>query len=261
MTERPGSNGPTTSLCHATADDVLVRGRSLPRELIGKMSFTEMIWFQMLGSEPTPVQTAMLDACLVTLMEHGLTPTAIAARMTYTSAPEAMQGAVASGLLSVGSLFVGTMEGCGQLLARIVAAADRRAEARRIAVEHRDAGRRLPGLGHPVHHPVDPRTTALLALAETHGVRGRHCAALEHLVAAAREITGHAPAPNATGAIAAILADCGMPVEILRGVALISRCAGLVGHIHEEQREPAMHALWRGAEAAVPYHAPEEDDP
>ena len=240
---------PKTSLCHATADDIIVRGRSLPRELIGKLTFTEMIYFELTGREASPAQRAVLDACLVTLMEHGLTPSAIATRLTYGSAPEAMQGAVAAGLLGVGSTFVGSTEGCAELLARIAGAPDARAEAVAIA----RASQRIPGFGHPLHNPVDPRTVALLALARTHGLFGAHCAALEHLSAAVDAAAGHSIVVNATAAVAALIADAGLPIAILRGIALISRCAGLVGHIHEEQQTPAMRALWQGAEAAVPY--------
>lgn len=249
------SDSPTTALCEASADDIRIRGRSLPRELIGKVSFTEMMFFQILGRMPTPAQATVLDACLVALMEHGLTPTAVSARMTYTSAPEAMQGAVAAGLLSVGSLFVGTMEGCAHLLVRIAGGTP----AAEIVAEARAARRRLPGLGHPVHRPEDPRTTALMALAEQQGLRGAHCAALGALDRATEAALGRRLPPNATGAIAAILLDSGVPPEIMRGFALISRCAGLVGHIHEEQRRPAMRALWHGAEAAVPYRNPEDE--
>ncbi len=247
--------GPTTALCSTSATDILVRGKSLPRELIGTVSFTEMIWFQLLGIEPTAAQRALLDASLVTLMEHGLTPTAVTARMTYTSAPEAMQGAVAAGLLSVGSLFVGTMEGCGQLLDRIAVGDDMASVAVDIVREARATKLRLPGLGHPVHQPTDPRTEALFALAREHNVFGAHCRALEALASAAAEILGRPLPPNATGAIAAVMLDVGMPAGILRGLALISRCAGLVGHIHEEQQDPAMGAMWAAAEGAVPYRA------
>ena len=251
-----------TSLCHATPDDILVRGRSLPREILGKTTFTEMIYFHLTGRDPTPAQTAVLDACLVTLMEHGLTPTAISARLTYASAPEAMQGAVAAGLLGVGSLFVGTTEGCAELLARIAGAADPQAEARAIARASRETGARLPGFGHPLHRPVDPRTIALFAIARDHGGFGAHCAALDLLSAAVDAETGRAIPVNATGAVAALIADAGLPISILRGIALISRCAGLVGHIREEQTTPAMRALWEGAEAAVTYAPPstEEND-
>jgi citrate synthase len=249
----------TTSLCTSTADDIQVRGRSLPHELMGKLSFTEMIFFHLTGSDPTPAQTALLDACLVALMEHGLTPTAVSARMTYTSAPEAMQGAVAAGLLSVGSLFVGTMEGCAALLVEVARAEEPEVTARGLVREAREARRPLPGFGHPVHRPVDPRTVALLRLAEQHGVRGAHCDALELLERAVSDELGRSLPANATGAIAAVLTDAGLPPEILRGIALISRCAGLVGHIREEQLNPAMRELWHGAEQAVPYSPPEEN--
>jgi citrate synthase len=186
-------------------------------------------------------------------MEHGLTPSAVATRLTYGSAPEAMQGAVAAGLLGVGSVFVGASETCAKILARIVAAPDGVAEAKAIVDESRAAGTRLPGFGHPIHRPVDPRTVALFALARAQGAFGVHCVALEQLSAAVDAASGRAIPVNATGAIAALVADAGLPVEILRGIALISRCAGLVAHVREEQTSPAMRTLWEAADAAVPY--------
>src|SRR5882672_1368142 len=122
-TSPPGK--PTTTLATSTPEDVFIRGKSLCRELIGQVSFTEMMIFQMLGRMPSPAQVRVIDGCLVTIMEHGLTPSALATRLVYTSAPEAMQAAVAAGLLAVGSLFVGTTEGCGKLLARLLAAQSR----------------------------------------------------------------------------------------------------------------------------------------
>ncbi|MBX3274963.1 MAG: citryl-CoA lyase [Sandaracinaceae bacterium] len=253
MTDRP-----TTTLCHATPDDVVVHGRSLPRELIGEVSFTAMIYLHLTGREPSKAQVTLLDACLVTLMEHGLTPSAVATRLTYGSAPEAMQGAVAAGLLGVGSVFVGATEGAAALLSRIAAAGDPAAEAEAIVREAREAGARLPGFGHPLHRPQDPRTVALLSVARREGLFGAHAHALAHLERALAA-GGRALPANATAAIAAVLLDAGIPHEILRGVSLISRCAGLVGHVREEQLRPAMRALWSAAEAAVPYEPPEEE--
>lgn len=232
-----------TKLCEATADDIRIRGRSLPREILGRTTFTEMIFFHLTGRDASPGQVAVLDACLVALMEHGLTPSAIATRLTWGSAPEAMQGAVAAGLLGVGSTFVGSTEACAALLARIVAADDPDAEAAAIA----GVGARIPGFGHPLHRPVDPRTVALLAIAREQRIAGPHCEALERL---SNAVGRHVPA-NATAAVAAVLADAGLPPEILRGIALIARCAGLVGHVREEQESPAMRALWAGAEKAA----------
>lgn len=250
------SDRPKTSLCLATADDVVIRGRSLPREILGKTTFTEMLYFELTGRDATPAQTAILDACLVTLMEHGLTPSAVATRLVYGSAPEALQGAVAAGLLAVGSTFVGSTEGCAALLARIVASADREAEAAAIVRDARARGERLPGFGHPVHRPVDPRTTALLAIARAEGLHRAHCEALAILSAAVDGAAGKAIPVNATAAVAALVLDAELPVEVLRGIAVISRAAGLVGHVLEERRAPAMRALWEAAEAAVPYDPP-----
>jgi citrate synthase len=253
----------TTGIATSTAEDVFIRGKSLCKELMGRLGFTEMMVFQMLGRLPSPAETRLIDACLVALMEHGLTPSALAARLVYSSATEAMQSAVAAGLLAVGSTFVGTMEGCGKLIARVLAAGDgpgddaaRAAEARRIAEEHRKARAPLPGFGHPIHKPDDPRSLRLLELAREEGLAGRHVAAVETLSRAVDQVYGKHITLNATGAIAAVLGDCGVPGEILRGFALIARCAGLVGHVHEEQQRPAMRAIWESADRAVPYDGP-----
>src|SRR4051794_28276598 len=160
----------TTAIATSTVEDVFIRGKSLCKELLGKLSFTEMMFFQMLGRTPTPQQARIVDACLVALMEHGLTPSALATRLVYSSATEAMQAAVAAGLLAVGSRFVGTMDECGRLLVRLVAAgAGLDEEARRIAAEHKAARTPVPGFGHPLHKPDDPRSIRLLALAREEG--------------------------------------------------------------------------------------------
>lgn len=245
---------PTTSIATHTNDDIYIRDKSLCSELIGKLTFTEMIVFQMLGRVPTAAETAMIDACFVTLMEHGLTPSALATRLIYSSAPEAMQAGVAAGLMGVGSVFVGTMEGNAQLLLEIVNdPAGIEAAATRIAEEHRAARKPLPGFGHHLHKPDDPRPIRLFQLAEEHGQSGTYIAALKALGAAIDRVYGKHITINATGAIAAVLMDCGVPAEILRGFALITRCAGLVGHVREEQEKPSMRTIWETSEAAIAY--------
>lgn len=238
-----------TRICTATTDDVFVRGKSLTKDLIGKISFTQMTYFQVTGRMPTEPQTAVLDACLVTLMEHGLTPSALATRLVYGSTPEAAQSAIAAGLLAVGSVFVGTVEGCAANLALIVAGAD----PRKIAEEHRTDRRPLPGFGHPQHKPDDPRSPVLLGIADAKGISGAHVTALRALANAVDDVYGRHITINATGAIAAVLADAGIPASIMRGFAVLARCAGLVGHVAEEQADPAMRAIWDAAERAVPY--------
>lgn len=245
---------PTTSLSHSDAQRIFVRGANLVDELIGRVSFTEMFYLELTGRRPAPAQTALLDAVMVTLMEHGLTPSAIATRLIYDSAPENLQGAVAAGLLGVGSTFIGTMEGCAALLAEIREAPEGApARARAIAERHRAAGRPVHGFGHPLHKPDDPRALRLLALAEEHGLAGAHVAALRTLAAAVDDVYGRHLTINATGASAALLGEIGLPQPILRGVAVASRAAGLVGHVLEERHKPAARHIWRLVEAGVPY--------
>jgi citrate synthase len=165
-----------------------------------------------------------------------------------------MQAAVAAGLLGVGSSFVGTVEGCATLLDRMLTSASGMdAEAKRIAEEHRAEKRPVPGFGHPVHKPDDPRSLVIFHVAREQGVAGPRIQALEALSGAVDAAFHKHVTINATGAVAAALGDAGIPSEILRGFAIIARCAGLVGHVHEEQHDPAMKAIWEAAEKAVPY--------
>jgi citrate synthase len=171
----------TTSISTHNNDDIFIRDKSLCNDLIGKLGFTEMLFFQILGRAPTAAECTVVDACLVTLMEHGLTPSALATRLVYSSATESMQGAVAAGLLSVGSLFVGTMEGAAALIKRILSADDVDAEAVAIAREHKAAKKPLPGFGHHMHKPDDPRSIRLFEVAKEQGVSGKHIAAIKAL--------------------------------------------------------------------------------
>lgn len=248
-------NKPTTRLCTHSTDAITVRGADLVDELIGELSFTEMTYFTITGRRPTSAQTRILDAVLVTLMEHGLTPSAIATRMIYGSTPESLQAGVSAGLLAVGSVFVGTMEGCAGLIERILAAPDGEATAREIADEYRSARKPIPGFGHHMHKPDDPRTPKLFALAESEGVPGHHIAALRTLSAAVDERFGKHITVNATGAIGALLGEIEIPTAIMRGIAVISRSAGLVAHIAEEQQTPSMRYMWDLVEENVPYEA------
>ncbi len=249
-----GSAKPTTKIAHHTTDAIFVRGANLVDDLIGKLTFTEMMYFQLLGTRPTPAQTKILDAVLVTLMEHGVTPSAIAARMIYDSCPEAIQAAVAAGILGVGSTFIGTMEGCAKNLEEILAAPEgERERAKAIATRLRAAKQPIPGFGHPLHKPDDPRSPRLLAIAEEAGVPGRHIRALRMLAVEVDAAWGRHLTINATGAIAALLGEIGVPQPVMRGVAVVSRAAGLVGHIREEQLEPSARYLWDLAYENVPY--------
>jgi citrate synthase len=201
---------------------------------------------------------------LVTLMEHGLTPSAIATRLTYHSAPEALQAAVAAGLLNVGSQFVGTMENAAKLLMQLLQDDDGfEAAARREIRALRAAKRPLPGFGHHLHKPDDPRTARLfeIALAQE-GIDGIYIDAMQRLSAIVDEELDRHLTINATGAVAAVLLEIGVEPEIMRGFSVISRAAGLVAHIREEQTEPTARHIWDVVEHTVPYvgDAPVDED-
>jgi len=247
---------PKTSIARSDSKAIYIREADLVNELIGELTFTEMTLFHLYGRKPTRAETRVLDAVLVTLMEHGITPSVIATRLIYHSAPDALQAAVAAGLLGVGTTFIGTMEGCAASLEEILAAPEgMQARARAIAERHHQARKPLHGFGHPHHKPDDPRTPKLLAVAEREGVPGRHIAALRALSAEVDAVYGRHITINATGATAALLGEIAIPQKIMRGVAVISRSAGLVGHILEESREPSGAYIWETVDEAIPYSA------
>lgn len=243
MTAR-AATAPRTALCSYTTDTVRYRDQDLVRDLLGKASFVEVFIRQTLGRPLSAGEMDLVEAILVVLMEHGMTPSAIAARLVYASSPENIQSGVAAGLLAVGSQFVGTMEQAAGLLSEIVEASDTGARAAAIAEAHRLRKAHVPGFGHHLHKPDDPRAIALLALARERGVAGRHCEALGLLAREVDQSAGRHITINATGAIAAILGDIGIPVRLMRGFAVLSRAAGLISHLAEEQHSPSGRFIW-----------------
>lgn len=249
-----GKGAPTTAIAYSTADRIAVDGADLVEDLIGQVGFTELILRHLLRRKPERAQVVLLDAVLVTLKEHGLTPSAIVTRLTYDAAPEALQSAVAAGLLGVGSTFIGTMEGCSALIEEMLAAPEGvDARARDIADRLRAAKRSVHGFGHPHHKPDDPRTPKLFELAKREGVAGRHIAALQ---AQSREVDrawGRHLTINATGAVAAVRGEIGIPQPVMRGVAVISRSAGLVGHVPEERERSSARWIRETVEHGIAY--------
>jgi citrate synthase len=250
-----------TAIATADATSIRVGGRDLVNDLIGEVGFTAMLFFLTARRMPTRAETQVLDACLVTLMEHGLTPSAVIARLMADSVPEEPQVAIAAGLLAIGSVFAGTTEQCAALLVDLQR---RRAggEVDAVAAEARaraQARRPVPGFGHPTHRPDDPRAPRLLAIARREGVAGDFVALLEELAVEVDAAFGRHVTINATGAIAALLLEIGIPIEAMRGCSVAARAGGLVGHWLEEKRAPSGRAIWNAAKAAVPYRPPESD--
>jgi len=252
---------PVTELCAHSLTGMNYRDKDLVNDLIGEATFTEVMFLQIMGRKARPVDIKIVDAVLVTLMEHGLTPSAIASRLIYMSAPENLQGAVASGLLAVGSQFVGTMENCSILLDEIIASPDQQEAALAIATRYKHQKKPLPGFGHHLHKPDDPRSLKLLDLADSEPTLERqYIEALKQLSRAVDQVYARHITINATGAVAALLGAIGVPSRLMRGFAVISRAAGLVSHIAEEQNIPSGRFIWETIDQAIPYSKRDTDN-
>jgi len=236
-----------TSLGTSSAEEIRLLGQDLTADLMGKVGFGELAMWLVTQRRPTPSETRVFEAVLVALADHGFTPTAIVSRLTYLSAPDSLQGALAAGLLAGGSRFLGVTEDCGTYLHEVLAEQDGALpaddagwdELALVAVRRTKAdGRFVPGLGHPVHKVRDPRTPVLLGIAEEEGLRGPHLRLFEAIGRVHEQVLGRRLPLNGAGVCGAALADLGLPVELLRGFALLARAAGLLGQLAEERRRP-----------------------
>jgi citrate synthase len=253
-----------TSVGTSEADSITLLGHDLPSELIGHVGFGELAYWLITQRRPTPGQARVFDAVLVALADHGFTPTAIAARLTYLSAPDALQGALAAGLLGGGSRFLGVTEDTGVFLAGALASAGSRPDseagwdelAAAAIRARRAAGQLVPGLGHPVHKAGDPRTPVLISLAREAGVYGPYLSLFESVGRVHPAILGRTLPLNGAGVCGAALADAGIDVALLRGVALLARCAGLLGHLAEEMHRPVANDIYMTVDRNAQYLPP-----
>jgi citrate synthase len=254
-----------TSLGTSDADTITLLGQNLADDLMGKVGFGELTLWMVTQRRPTQAEVRVFEAVLVALADHGFTPTAIAARLTYLSAPDSLQGAIAAGLLGGGSRFLGVTEDCGQFLAGVLASAgqipadDAGYDELALAAvrEARAAKKLIPGLGHPVHKVRDPRTPALVEIAEQEGLRGPHLRLFEAIGRVHPQVLGRTLPLNGAGTCGAVLADLGLPLALLRGFALLARAAGLLGQLAEEQRMPIANDIYLSVDRHATYITPE----
>jgi len=228
-----------SDLAWSTVDRIVVHGKDLPGEILGHLSLGDMAFLQLTGRTPNENESRIFNAMAVTLVEHGITPSALAARLTYLGAPEAMQAAVAAGLCGLGSVFVGSTEGAARLLMESSGKT-----AKQIIAENK----RIPGLGHPLHKPVDPRTARLFEIARETGHYGKYCRLMED-IAREKNLT-----LNATGAIGALACELGLDWRAVRGIGVLARAIGLVGHLLEESRNPMAEEVWFRIEEEASAH-------
>ena len=225
-----------SDLAWSTVDKIVVRGKDLPGEILGSVNLGDMAFLMLTGRTPEAKESRLFNAMAVTLVEHGLTPSSMVARLTYLGAPEAMQAAVGAGLAGLGSVFVGSTEGVARMLSETTDI-DKLLETKRI-----------PGLGHPLHKPIDPRTKRLFEIARETGHYGKYCKTMEEIAKRKNLVL------NATGAIGALACELGLDWKSVRGIGVMARAVGLVGHLLEEARNPIALEMWERMEEEASAH-------
>jgi citrate synthase len=248
---------PVTRISHASADRIEVRGRDLTGDLMGRIGFTEYFHLLVTGRAATDDERFFLDLLLVAIAEHGLVPSNVAARMTLAADPAFLQGAVAAGILGAGTVILGAAEQCARVLEsaqlEVGAGEPPLAVAHAVARRYHEAGERIPGFGHPLHRPLDPRAERILELADTRGLDGPYLALTRSLREAVAETWDRPLTLNVSLPIAAVMLELGYAAAIVKAVPILARTASLLAHLAEEGEHPVGFLMAATAEEAVEY--------
>lgn len=245
MTEYP------TALGASTPDKITLLGQDLAKDVMGDVGFGELAFWLATQRRPNRHEVRVFEAVLAALADHGFTPTAIVTRLTYLSAPDSVQGALAAGLLGGGSRFLGVTEDCGRFLNDVLSTVEPPTDetgwdelALATVRRQREAGKFIPGLGHHVHKQGDPRTSRLFQIAAEEELIGPHLSLFAAIGRVHPQVLGRTLPLNGAGVCGAALADLGLPLELLRGFALLARTAGLIGQLAEEIHRPVANDIF-----------------
>ena len=233
-----------SAICRSTADRIAIHGLDLTSEILGKVSLGQMTFLEIYGRLPTPQECRVFESLFVALVEHGLTPSVLAARLTYLGAPESFQGAIAAGLGGLGNTFVGSVEGAARMLQESAPNAEATGAARAIVEGFRARKASIPGIGHPIHKETDPRSERIFEIAQEEGFSGTHVRLMRQVALQASEAYGRHLPVNVSGAIGAVASEIGLDWRICRGIGVVARSIGLVAHLWEEIRNPLARELW-----------------
>jgi citrate synthase len=238
-----------STICHSSADNIAVHGMDLTNDILGKVGLGQMAFLEIFGRLPTQSECRVFEALIVALVEHGLTPSVLAARLTYLGAPESFQGAIAAGLSGLGNTFVGSVEGAARMLQEAPTNAEPAAAARQIVAGFRATKAIVPGIGHPIHKEVDPRSERMFEIAREEGFSGVHVRLMRQVASEASDAYGRHLPVNVSGAIGAVASELGLDWRICRGIGVVARSIGLVAHLFEEIRNPLARELWLRTDA------------
>lgn len=248
-----------SDIAWSAPDRVLIHGHDLCKEIVGKVDFGQMAFLQIFARMPKDdSELRMFNAIMVILVEHGITPSALSTRLTLSGAPESVQAAVAAGLLGLGSVFVGSLDQAARMLQEAIAdpanPGDLQAIADQIVSDYLGRKAIIPGIGHPFHKPIDPRTGALFQVARETGFYGPYADLITLIGQAAEKRTGKVLPVNVTAAMAAVSSQMGLSWKYVRGLAVAARAVGLVGHVIEEMRQPMAGEIYMRIEHEASEH-------
>ena len=240
------ANKPYTQIGTPTSDTerFRMRGRDVLTEIVGEKSFSEAFFLLVTGKELEKKYLRTFDACMVILMDHGLTPTALVARLVHDSLPEDVQLPMIAGSMMVGNKFAGTMAGAGAIFKEGAKVdCDIHEWAAEVVSNYRKQKKFIPGYGHPYYFPTDPRTDRMFNIARESGVEGKYIQIATILSEEIEKARGKPLTLNVTGALGAVLNEIGFPVEVMRAIAAVGRAAGLIGHVYEEMKNPIVPSV------------------
>ncbi len=229
----------STAITQVKPNEVRLRGYRID-ELMGRVTFAQAVYLALTGELPSPEVGRLVDAILVSSIDHGATPPSALAARTVASTGAPINAAVAAGVLSINKYHGGAIEGCMKAIRQALNLAEEKGlstgeAAAEIVSRYRQEKKRLPGFGHRIH-TADPRAARLFDLAQEAGVAGKGVAMLKALESALAESLGRQLPINVDGAIAGVLVDLGIPDELANAFFFMARVPGLVAHVHEEQR-------------------------
>jgi citrate synthase len=229
---------PRTAITKVEPDKLLLRGYRIDL-LIGNISFAQAVFLAIKGELPSEKEAKMIDAMLVSSIDHGVTPPSCLSARTIASTGAPLNAAVAGGILAISKHHGGAIEDCMKVIQEAVR---RKRETNKtedemaalVIKEYKEKNRRLPGFGHRIH-TKDPRTTKLFQIASQLGIAGENVGMTKAIEDAMEKENGKRLPVNVDGAIAALLCEMNFPSELANAFFMLARFPGLVAHVYEEQ--------------------------
>lgn len=229
---------PKTAITKVEPNKLLLRGYRID-ELIGNISFSQGVFLTIKGELPSEKEAKMIDAMLVSSIDHGVTPPSCLSARTIASAGAPLNAALAGGMLAISKHHGGAIEDCMQLIQEAVRRKKQMKKtdhemAALLVREYKDKNRRFPGFGHRIH-TKDPRTIKLFQIASELGVAGENVGMAKAIEEAMEKESGRPLPINVDGAIAALLCEMNFPPKLANAFFMLARFPGLVAHVYEEQ--------------------------